>query len=242
MAETPRRDKELAATLDRVSVSLGGFPVLLDLCLQVKRGETLLLTGPNGAGKTTLLRVLAGLIRINKGYGEVLGMKVPGSERGLRAQVGLVSHESFLYEDLTVRDNLRFQAKMLRLDNSRLEKSIKLFDLGSHLGDQVVSTLSAGQKKRVTLCGLVMKNPPIWLLDEPHASLDKSARVLLDELIREASRRGTAVIVASHEMLDSKLSSGMKHVLIVAGKAFDASTGVVQIVDQDETVVNGGQN
>ena len=213
--------REIVANLNQVSVSLGGFPALLDLSFQLEAGEIVHLSGPNGAGKTSLLRVIAGLIRLDFGTGCILGLDLPGSERELRSHVGLVSHESFLYEDLSVVENLTFQSKLLRVDLTRMHKAMELFEITSRIKAQRVSELSAGQKKRVTLCGLLIKNPLIWLLDEPHASLDMRSRALLNELIVQASSRGTAVVVSSHELLDSSFSNA-RRVILIAGKIYES--------------------
>lgn len=191
--------RELVVSLDSVTVALGGFPALLGITLEIRGGELVFIKGPNGAGKSTLLRLIAGLVKLNHGSAKVAGLELPGNERALRLRVGLVSHQSHLYEDLTVKDNLELVRAAFRLQERRVLDAAELFGLAGRLGSQKVTSLSAGQKKRVSLCALVMKNPPIWLLDEPHSSLDVEGRDLLDGLIREANRRNTVVILASHE-------------------------------------------
>ncbi len=220
MAKNQDSALDTVAVLEHVRVNLAGFPALLDLSLEIKSGELTYISGPNGAGKTTLLRVIAGLVRIDSGEAQVLKVSLPGGERLLRPKIGLVSHQSLLYEDLTVRENLKFQAKLLKLETKRMEKAMDLLGVSSRLADQVVSSLSSGQKKRVSLCALLMKNPPIWLLDEPHASLDKSARILLDELIFQACARGTTILISSHEQLELRIQSS-RRVLMVGGRIHD---------------------
>ncbi len=188
-----------SVSLSSVTVTLAGFPALLNLTLEVKAGETVFLRGPNGAGKTTLLRTLAGLEKLTRGTARVLGVELPGGERSLRALAGMMGTRSHLYEDLTVSENLDLARRLLLVPSSRIDDAAELFGVRGRLWRQRVASLSAGQKRRVALAALVAKNPRLWLLDEPHSSLDASGRELLDKLLVEATRRGAIAIVASHE-------------------------------------------
>ncbi len=210
-----------AIRFESVSVLLGGFPALLNASLRVSHGELIYLRGPNGAGKTTLLRTLAGLTKVSRGHAWVSGLALPGAERALRDVVGLVGSKSHLYEDLTVHENLEFVRSILGLSHDRTAASQEVFGLAGRLQRQRVSSLSAGQKKRVALCALLMKNPRIWLLDEPHSSLDQQGRRLLDDILVQATSRGAVAVVASHE---SHMAGdvGARVLELVAGKVVDA--------------------
>ena len=183
---------------DAVALS-GRFPLLAGVDLEVARGETVLVEGPNGAGKTSLLRVCSGLVPLSSGHISVLGLD-PGHHRNrIRRRVGLLSHASHLYDDLTVRENVRFAVRAAGADTGRIDGACERLGLTGRLLKTSASKLSAGQRRRVALAVLTARWPELWLLDEPHAGLDASTRATLDELIGEASASGAAVLLVSHE-------------------------------------------
>jgi heme ABC exporter ATP-binding subunit CcmA len=185
----------------RSAVSLlGRFPALAGVDLDVDAGEIVLLQGANGAGKTTLLRACAGLVAIRSGEAEVLGSDLRRDRRSIRRRVGLLGHATFLYDDLTVADNVRFST---RAAGGRAADGLAALDrlgLPARLHGVAVSKLSAGQRRRVALAALAARRPELWLLDEPHAGLDAGGRDLLDGLVREAVAGGATVLLASHEV------------------------------------------
>jgi heme ABC exporter ATP-binding subunit CcmA len=183
---------------DAVALS-GRFPLLAGLDLEVSRGETVLVEGANGAGKTSLLRVCAGLVPLTSGRVSVLGLDPVRRRSQVRRRVGLLSHASHLYDDLTVRENVRFAVRAAGGDVDRIDAACERFGLVGRLLATTASKLSAGQRRRVALATLTARWPELWLLDEPHAGLDASARSILDRLIIEAASDGVTVVVASHE-------------------------------------------
>lgn len=166
-----------------------------------------MITGTNGAGKTTLLRLLAGLLKITKGSGEVLGVNIQNKNlKDLQKRVGLVGSHSMLYEDLTIMENLKFwQAANSHADTNpptsidEIKNTLNYLELPSDFWKLPVRKLSTGQKKRAVLAHQILRRPNLWLLDEPHAGLDKSGRQLLNEIIKNASQKGATVLFASHE-------------------------------------------
>jgi heme ABC exporter ATP-binding subunit CcmA len=178
---------------------LGGFPVLAGVDLDVTEGEIVLLQGPNGAGKTSLLRACAGLIAVVSGTAEVLGHDVVADRRSVRRQIGLLGHTTSLYDDLSVRDNVRFAVRAAGGQPARVGPALDRLGLAGRLSRVSVGRLSAGQRRRAALAVLVARDPALWLLDEPHAGLDAEHRDLLDALIRDAIARGATVVLASHE-------------------------------------------
>jgi len=184
----------------RSAVSLlGRFPALAGVDLDVERGEIVLLQGPNGAGKTTLLRVCSGLAPVSSGTAVVLGHDLTTDRRSVRARVGLLSHATGLYDDLTVEDNVRFWARAVRAGSGEADAALARLGLDGRLRDIAVSRLSAGQRRRASIAVLIVRRPELWLLDEPHAGLDRYARDQFDDLVREAVARGATVVIASHE-------------------------------------------
>ena len=202
----------------RAAVSLiGRFPALAGVDLDVAGGEIVLLQGPNGAGKTTLLRACAGLVGIASGEAVVLGCDLTKERRGLRRRVGLLGHSTFLYDDLTVLDNLRFAIRSAGGRPQAAEAAMDQLGLSGRLRDVPVVKLSAGQRRRVALAALLARRPELWLLDEPHAGLDASGRDQIDGLVREAVAEGATVLFASHE-LDRASALATRRVTIAGGQ------------------------
>jgi heme ABC exporter ATP-binding subunit CcmA len=183
---------------DAVALS-GRFPLLSGVDLEVTPGESVLIEGANGAGKTSLLRVCAGLVPLGTGWVRVFGLDPVHRRTEVRRRVGLLAHAGHLYEDLTVRENVRFAVRAAGAPPSRVDPACERLGLTGRLLRTRASKLSAGQRRRVAIAVLAARRPELWLLDEPHAGLDRSARTILDELIAEATRDGATVLIASHE-------------------------------------------
>ena len=188
------------AVLLRAAVCVTGrFPALAGVDLAVEQGEVVVLEGPNGAGKTSVLRVCAGLLPVTGGEASVLGCDLPGQRAALRRRVGLLGHTSSLYDDLTVMENVRFAVRAGGGDGAGVDAALDRFEVTGRLRATTVGRLSAGQRRRVALAVLLARQPALWLLDEPHAGLDRAARSILDATVSEAAAAGAAVVLASHE-------------------------------------------
>lgn len=202
----------------RDAVSLAGrFPLLSGATLVAEEGEVVHLRGPNGAGKTSLLRACAGLIAISSGEAVVLGHDLRVDRRALRNEVGLLGHSTFLYDDLTVEDNLRFALRASRADEHRAGPALRRLGLEGRLASTAVRRLSAGQRRRGALAVLYARNPRLWLLDEPHAGLDAEGQDVVDALVTEARATGATVLIASHE-LDRTLRVADRVIEVVGGR------------------------
>ncbi|RMH75982.1 MAG: heme ABC exporter ATP-binding protein CcmA [Actinomyces sp.] len=214
-------------TLQGVVALLGRFPALAGVDLEVQAGEIVLVQGPNGAGKSTLLRLCAGLLRPAEGRGVVLGHDLAADRPAVRRRVGLLGHDTALYDDLTVAENLRFRARAARLPVGDVAGALARLAVPERLLDVPVARLSAGQRRRVALAGVVLRRPELWLLDEPHAGLDRAARHLVDTVIVDAAAAGATVLVASHE-LDRTAPLATRRITVAGGT-----------VTADETAVPG---
>ncbi len=169
-------------------------PALLDVDLDVEAGERVLLLGPNGAGKSTFIRVFAGLMKATRGQALVAGE--PAS--AVRAQVGVVSHATFLYDELTALDNLRLYAHLYGVADAHSRAAAVLEQVGlAQLGDVQVGRLSRGQQQRVTLARAVIHEPSVLLLDEPDTGLDVAAFAILESLV---VTYGRTVVVTTHNL------------------------------------------
>jgi heme ABC exporter ATP-binding subunit CcmA len=196
---------------------LDRFPALAGVDLDVDEGEIVLLSGANGAGKTTLLRLLAGLVPLYSGEGHVLGCDLARDRRGARRDLALVGHETFGYDDLTVRENLRFAARASGSDAALADVAMDRVGLGAS-ADVLHRRLSAGQRRRLALAVAWSRDPRLLLLDEPHAGLDADGRRVLDEIVRAAPSEGRAILIASHE-LDRTRALAHREVVLTAGRA-----------------------
>ena len=195
----PASSPPSALSLRDVVALSGRFPLLAGVDLEVAVGETVLIEGPNGAGKTSLLRVAAGLVPVASGQASVLGLDPVRYRTEVRRRVGMLAHASHLYDDLNVRENVRFAVKAAGADTSRIAAACERLGLTGRLLRTGAAKLSAGQRRRVALAVLVARAPELWLLDEPHAGLDATSRALLADLIREAVSDGATVLLSSHE-------------------------------------------
>ena len=210
--------------LHDVVATLGQFPALSGATMRVETGEIVLLRGPNGAGKTTLLRLCAGLVPVVRGTAFVLGHDLSVDRDRVRPHVGLLGHQNGLYTDLTVIENVRFWGATVGATDAEVASAMERMGVADRLASVPVSKLSAGQKRRTALAGLVARRARLWLLDEPHAGLDQGARDELDDTLREAAAAGATVLVASHE-LDRAESLATRTIDIVAGQAESGGPG-----------------
>jgi heme ABC exporter ATP-binding subunit CcmA len=203
-------------SLRGVVALLGRFPALAGADLEVGESEIVLVQGPNGAGKSTLLRVCAGLLRIESGRAEVLGHDLVTDRAAVRRSVGLLGHDTALYDDLTVEENLRFWARASRIDDEAVPAALDRLGVADRLRDVAVRNLSAGQRRRTALAAVVVRRPRLWLLDEPHSGLDQGGRDLIDQVILDAASAGATVMLASHE-LDRTLDLATRHLTVAGG-------------------------
>jgi heme ABC exporter ATP-binding subunit CcmA len=206
--------------LSQAVALVGRFPALAGVDLTVAPGEIVLIQGPNGAGKSTLLRLCAGLLPLHRGQGRVLGHDLSrrGDRTALRREVGLLAHATFLYDDLTVEENLAFWTRANRTDPAVATAVMERLGLAGRLRHVRVSGLSAGQRRRTSLAAVVCRRPRLWLLDEPHAGLDAQGRDVVDGLVRDAVAAGATAIVASHE-LERAVGLATRTVVIAGGAA-----------------------
>ena len=196
---------------------LGRFPALAGVDLDASTGEIVLLTGANGAGKTTLLRLLAGLVSLYSGEAVVLGHDLAHDRKGARRDLALVGHETFCYDDLTVRENLHFAARAAGRDDAAADAALERLGLARQ-ADVVHRKLSMGQRRRLAVAVALSRDPLLLLLDEPHAGLDAEGRGFLDDVVRAAPAEGRTVLLASHELDRARALAG-REVVLTAGQA-----------------------
>ncbi|HWS48392.1 MAG TPA: heme ABC exporter ATP-binding protein CcmA [Acidimicrobiia bacterium] len=196
--------------------TLGRFPALAGVDLDVDTAEILLVSGPNGAGKTTLLRLCAGLLPLRAGTAEVLGVDLATDRKRIRRAVALVGHETFCYDDLTVVENLRFAARAAGRTAADADAAIERVGL-ARVAHVAHGRLSQGQRRRLALANALARAPRLLLLDEPHAGLDEDGRAVLESVVRGAPAEGCTVVLASHE-LDLARGIATREVELIAGQ------------------------
>ncbi|MGH2877417.1 MAG: ABC transporter ATP-binding protein [Solirubrobacteraceae bacterium] len=174
----------------------GERTALRDVSVSVPAGATLAVLGRNGAGKSTLLRILASLLRPHAGDVIVFGEPLPRRAFAVRGAVGLLGHEPLLYRELTGRENLRYHARLYRVDGARVQEVLELMQMDRR-ADDPVRLLSRGMVQRLAVCRAILHRPRLLLLDEPRANLDPGAGELVEPLIGRAS--GTTRVLTSHD-------------------------------------------
>jgi len=191
----------LRLTVNKLAKAYGVLWALRDLDLDLSPGEFVALLGPNGAGKTTLLRLLAGLSAPTAGRIEFDGVTFSLGKPEARAQIGLLAPADHLYENLTVRENLRFFTSLYDRDsgNSVLDAAMEEVNL-AHRAGEYVANLSSGMKCRLSIAKWRMLQPGLLLLDEPYGVLDGQGVDLLEKFLQEQCAKGHIVIMASHHV------------------------------------------
>jgi heme ABC exporter ATP-binding subunit CcmA len=177
----------------------GRHLVLDGVDLDVRCGEAVALLGANGAGKTTLLRIAATLVRPTRGRIRVAGADCVRDPEAARRQLGFLGHGSWLYEDLTAFENLRFWATLggLSWSASTLRAALAAVEL-ERWGDERVRPFSAGMKRRLSIARLVIARPRVLLLDEPFTGLDQQGAKWLEEHLQAFKSGGGAVLMSTH--------------------------------------------
>lgn len=211
-----------------------GDKVVVDrLSMQVRRGEIYGFLGPNGSGKTTSIRMMCGLLTPDGGAGQTLGYDVVTESAAIKRRVGYMTQRFGLYEDLSIRENLEFTARMYRMSRreQRVDAALERLGLGTRQR-QLAGSLSGGWKQRLALAACLLHEPEVLLLDEPTAGVDPGARRDFWNEIHVLAAQGITVLVSTHYMDEAErchrlgyiaygrlLVSGTPHEL-VAGSGF----------------------
>jgi ABC-2 type transport system ATP-binding protein len=184
-----------------ISKSFDGKKAVNGLELQVRRGEIYGFLGPNGSGKTTSIRMLCGLLTPDEGSGTCLGFDVVRQTAEIKRQVGYMTQRFSLYEDLSIRENLDFVARMYGMADRQRQVEAALARLGlTERQKQLAGQLSGGWKQRLALAACMLHQPKLLLLDEPTAGVDPKARRDFWDEIHRLAAEGISVLVSTHYM------------------------------------------
>ena len=191
----------IAIDVRGLSKSFDGHEVVHDLSMQVRRGTIYGFLGPNGSGKTTTIRMLCGLLTPDSGEGMCLGYDIRRDADKIKRRVGYMTQRFSLYQDLSVRENLEFVARLYGVPDARGAARAMIMRLGlTGREEQLAGELSGGWKQRLALGACTLPNPQLLLLDEPTAGVDPKARRDFWNEIHALAAKGLTVLVSTHYM------------------------------------------
>ncbi|NIQ00062.1 MAG: ATP-binding cassette domain-containing protein [Nitrospinaceae bacterium] len=201
MSEQPSSPASDAAIQVRgIRKHFGHMEALRGIDLDIRKGEFLSLFGPNGAGKTTLIRILSALTRPSSGTAFVAGYDVMAVDPEMRRQIGVISHSSFLYADLSPLENIRFYAKMYGVDRPEERAAAVIDEVGlkPRMHDRV-RTFSRGMLQRLSIARAIVHDPSILFLDEPYTGLDQHASEILKEQLQVLHTDHRTILMTTHD-------------------------------------------
>ncbi len=200
--------REAPIQVENLTRRFGDFVAVDNVSFQVKPGEVFGWLGPHGAGKTTIIRMLLGLLRPTSGEAHVLGFNSATQTKSVHAQIGYMSQQFTLYNDLTARQNIRFYAGVQNLtsteDRQRIPEILRMAGLEGR-EDELTGSLSVGWKQRLALGCAIVHHPKVIFLDEPTAGVDPISRRQFWELIYQMAKEGVTVLVTTHYMDEAEL-------------------------------------
>lgn len=199
---------------------------LSDVSFHVPAGAVMMVAGRNGAGKSTLFRVLATAIRPDAGQAAIGGFDIVKHRQDVRTLTALLSHQNYLYESLTAKENLEIVADHMGIRRHGIGALLEQVALSARAGD-FVSTFSAGMRKRLSFARVLLQDPRLVLLDEPYGALDPPGFDLVDEVIRSLKARGTTILMATHQWERSAALADVALVLEAGRVAWQGAAGEV---------------
>jgi ABC-2 type transport system ATP-binding protein len=221
---------DLAIDVKGLNKHFGDKHVVNDVALQVRRGEIFGFLGPNGSGKTTSIRLMCGLLTPDSGSGTCLGHDIRKETEKIKREVGYMTQKFSFWDDLTIRENLDFVARMYGMPNRREAVDKALENLGLATREkQLTGSLSGGWKQRLALAACMLHEPKLLLLDEPTAGVDPTARRDFWEELHRLAAQGISVLVSTHYMDEAERCHKLAYIaygkLLAQGYASDIIAG-----------------
>ncbi|CAA0091138.1 putative multidrug ABC transporter ATP-binding protein YbhF [Zhongshania aliphaticivorans] len=221
---------ELVIDVQGLSKHFGNKVAVNDVSLKLPKGQVWGFLGPNGSGKTTTIRMLCGLLKASSGEGRCLGYDLRRDAELIRRHTGYMTQKFSFWNELTVRENLEFVARIYELKHRRRCVNNTLEVLGlEHRQHQLTEALSGGWKQRLALAAVTMHEPELLLLDEPTAGVDPQARRDFWDQIHRLSNQGMTVLVSTHYMDEAERCD---HIAYLAHGNLITEGTVPDIVDQ----------
>ena len=194
-------DNTKSIETSELTKSYGRNVAVNDVSIKLVWGDTLSVIGPNGSGKSTLIKIISGITRPDSGISNIAGMDISKANNNIRRLIGVVTHDTLLYESLTGFENLQFAARIFGLD--RIEERINNVTSKMHLTELLhvkVGALSHGLQKRFSIARALLHEPKILLMDEPDSGLDQESLDILDSIILDYSRTHHSVLITTHNI------------------------------------------
>ena len=193
-------------------------PALRGIDLKIRRGESVAIFGPNGAGKTTLIKTLATIMKPSQGTIMIDGLNINDNAEEARRRIGVVTHQTFLYGNLTAYENLEFYSRMYDVPRARerIHEVVSIVGMTSRLHDRV-GTLSRGMQQRISIARALLHKPNIMLLDEPETGLDQQSTATLWETLKQEGTVKRTIILTTHS-LERGLELGDRILILAGGK------------------------
>ena len=209
-----RAESDVVIDVRGLNKFFGKNHVVQDLTLSVRRGEIFGFLGPNGSGKTTSIRMLCGLLTPDSGEGHCLGFDIVREAKSIKREVGYMTQRFSFWEDLTIRENLNFIARMYGMSDRGRKVDATLAGLGlTSRANQLAGALSGGWKQRLALAACLLHDPKLLLLDEPTAGVDPKARRDFWEELHALAARGITVLVSTHYMDEAERCHKLGYIL-----------------------------
>lgn len=218
----------------QLTKSYGRFRALHRVDMDVAPGSFLALFGPNGAGKSTLLGIIAGLVRPSRGQVFLDGEEITKDrDENLGKRIGALSYQTYLYDELTVLENLRFYGRLFGVENREERIGSLLHTVGMEArSGSPVRTLSRGMRQRVALARALLHDPDILLLDEPYSGLDQDAMIMLRTVL---TARNKTILLVTHDLVRGLESADRVAILNHGRLVFEAEASELSASDFEQT-------
>ncbi|MBE0524722.1 MAG: ABC transporter ATP-binding protein [Methanosarcinales archaeon] len=222
-------------SIKHLSKTFGNNVVLHDIDLDIETGEFLTIFGPNGAGKTTMVKIMSTLISPTAGTVLIEDHNVKESPLEVRQLIGIISHETYLYQDLTARENLTFFGRMYGMPKDTLDS--RIHELTDQVGlkyrlDDRVGTFSRGMKQRLSIARAILHDPKILFLDEPYTGLDQHAAATFDRILSELDVSDKTQVMVSHD-IERGINLADRIIILFEGKiVYQAARSEIKDIEQ----------